>query len=179
MTRIYYCLVHIHKRAMTKETSLDNIQPSTWPRTKSKNICITYNCLGCFRFFIRAESWHVSVYAVARSCQTKVWEFFGWKVIASRLPRSFSSQNWFKNEKTGRQEEEQKKNTPQLVFRVSFAVVFWVLYRSNSRGTPNTRTSSTDVTFRNILWSDGNADSSESSAELWEKASNESWKLKR
>ena len=50
---------------MTKETSLATIQPSTWPRTKSKNICIIYNCLGCFCFFLGAEFWHVSVHAVA------------------------------------------------------------------------------------------------------------------
>ena len=50
---------------MTKETSLATIQPSTWPCTKSKNICIIYNYLGCFCFFLGVEFWHVSGHAVA------------------------------------------------------------------------------------------------------------------
>ena len=163
---------------MTKETSWVTLQPSTWPRAQSKNICIIYNCLGCFRFFIGAEFWHVSVHAVAPA-KRKAEISWAEKLSRHAIPRSFSSQNWFKNEKRGRKEEEEKKNIPQLVFRFSFAVVCCVLYGTNSRGTPNTRTSSTDVTFRNIMRSDGDADSSESSAELWEKARNESWKLKR
>ena len=141
---------------MTKETSLATIQPSTWPRAQSKNICIIYNCLGCFRFFIGAEFWHVSVHAVVPA-ERKAENSLAEKLSLHAIPRSFSSQNWFKNEKRGRQEEEEKKNIPQLVFRVSFAVVCCVLYGTNSRGTPNTRTSSTDITLGNSLWSDGNA----------------------
>ena len=141
---------------MPKETSLATIQPSTWPRTKSKNICIIYNCLGCFRFFVVAEFWHVSVHAVAPA-KRKAENSLAERLSLHAIPRSFSSQNWFKNEKRERQEEEQNKNTPQLVFRFSFAVVCCVLYGTNSRGTPNTRTSPTDITLGNSLWSDGNA----------------------
>ena len=47
--------------------------------------------------------------------------------------------------------DEQKTNTAPLVLRVRLAVVCCVLYRAISRGTQNTRTSSTDITLRNIL----------------------------
>ena len=47
------------------------------------------------------------------------------------------------DEKTGsrREADEQKTNTGPLVFRVRLAVVCCVLYRANSRGTHNARTS--------------------------------------
>ena len=48
-------------------------------------------------------------------------------------------------------QKKRKKNTPQLVFRFSLAVVCCVLYGTNSRGTPNTRTSPTDITLSNSL----------------------------
>ena len=48
-------------------------------------------------------------------------------------------------------QKKRKKNTPQLVFRFSFAVVCCVLYGTNSRGTPNTRTSPTHITLGNSL----------------------------
>jgi len=50
-----------------------------------------------------------------------------------------------------READEQKTNTALLVLRVRTAVVCCVLYRANSRGTQNTRTSSTDITLRNIV----------------------------
>ena len=51
-----------------------------------------------------------------------------------------------------READGQKTNTAPLVLRVRVVVVCYVLYRVNSRGTQNTRTSSTDITLSNILW---------------------------
>ena len=89
---------------MTKETSLANIQPSTWPRTKSKNICITYNCLGCFRF-LGAEFWHVSVHAVA----TNKWK--AQNSLAERISlHVFSAHLALKTDLKMKREEDKKKN---------------------------------------------------------------------
>ena len=45
-----------------------------------------------------------------------------------------------------------------------------MLYRTDSRGTQNTRTLSTDIIFSNILWPDGEKHSSKNSADnkVWQ-----------
>ena len=94
---------------MTKETSLATIQTSTWPRTKSKNICIIYNCLGCFRFFLGAKFWHVSVHAVApakRKSEISLAE----KLSLHAIPRSFSSRDL----KMKREKDKKKNRTKTL-----------------------------------------------------------------
>ena len=70
------------------------------------------------------------------------------------------------HERAEKKADEQGKKTGQIAFHVKLAVVCSLLYRYNSRGTQNTRTSSIDITF--YLWNiprrNGNRNPSKSSA---------------
>ena len=70
------------------------------------------------------------------------------------------------HESAEKKADEQEKKTGQIAFHVKLAVVFSLLYRNNSRGTQNSRTSSIDITL--YLWNiprrNGNRNPSKSSA---------------
>ena len=89
---------------MTKETP-------TWPRTKSKNMCIIYNCLGYFRFFRGGIQTRFS--SRCSYCQTKDWVFFGRKVSLYAFLALVACVWLCKSLKTDlnmKKEEDKKKN---------------------------------------------------------------------
>ena len=67
------------------------------------------------------------------------------------------------------------QKTRQTTFHVKFAFVHSLLYRNISHGTPNTRTSSIDITFQlwNIPRRNGNRNPSKSSTGVWKLARNQ------
>ena len=67
-----------------------------------------------------------------------------------------------------REEEGEKESTRHIVLQVGFVVVCSELHRTDSRWTPNARTSPTDITLNNKLWSDWEKNTEEiTTAELW------------
>ncbi|CAH3196410.1 unnamed protein product [Porites evermanni] len=70
------------------------------------------------------------------------------------------------NTKQRREKDKQKNKIQQLLLHFRLAVVCCVLYRINSRGTQNSRTSSSDITVSNIVWPDGEGNPSEGTTEL-------------
>ena len=79
-----------------------------------------------------------------------------------------------------REEEGEKESTRHVVLEVGFVVVCSELHRTDSRWTPNTGTSPTDIILNNKLWSDGDKNTQEiTTAELWTLASKQGKPFRR